>query len=135
MNRCLRCPNPTPSMSIPDLQTLVDELVVRGTDDWVMAADVAWIITDGFSSSSEEQIFETSLGVIRIVLDRGLMEVGDVTDEGFVPWELPAHEALTRVEHKWRELGRFPDLGEVCWLANTDLGDERAGRVLSRRTE
>lgn len=63
------------------------------------------------------------------------MEVGDVTDHGFVPWGLSPDDAMVRVEQKWRDLGRSPDLGEICWLANTDFGDERAASVLSRRTK
>lgn len=111
---------------------MIDELVVRGADDWVMAADVAWI-AKSVGGASDEEVAEVSIALIEEVMRRSLMQVGDVTEAGFFEWDLSLEEALDRVSREWRALGRAPDLGEVCWLANTEAGDARA-EVLRRQT-
>jgi hypothetical protein len=57
------------------------------------------------------------------------MEAGDVTHSGFVAWELSPDDAVARITQSWDELSGLPDLGEVCWLSNTEAGDERAHSV------
>ena len=59
----------------------------------------------------------------------GLVGVGDVTAEGFRPWNLSMDEALKRIEHEWTSLGRWPQIGEICWLSNTEKGDMRANDI------
>lgn len=53
------------------------------------------------------------------------MTAGDVTGEGFREWGLPPSEAMRRIEHGWSATAA-PQLGEVCWLSNTERGDVRA---------
>jgi hypothetical protein len=57
------------------------------------------------------------------------MEAGDVTDAGFHAWGVPPDEATARIERSWERLGHLPDIGDVCWLANTDAGSRRARTV------
>lgn len=40
---------------------------------------------------------------------------------------------MEKVERDWRALGRPPDLGDVCWLANTAAGDTRAKAIVEQR--
>jgi hypothetical protein len=46
------------------------------------------------------------------------MQVGYPAPDGrhFVPWELRADQALSRIEKEWSTLGREPDIGEVAWF-------------------
>lgn len=106
--------------------TLIDELLIRGADDWLTASEVAWIAKSKGNAETEGAISQLSINLIRAVLRSGLMEAGDVTDGGFFAWATSPEESATRIERAWQELGRLPDLGDVCWLANTEAGDDRA---------
>jgi hypothetical protein len=113
--------------------TLIDEVLVRGADDWVMAAEVAWLARSVGGASTDGEVLDVSVDLIRTVLTEGLMEVGDVTDGGFFAWGLPVAEAVQRIEDAWRGLGHSPNLGEVCWLSNTPTGQARAESIFARR--
>lgn len=112
---------------------MIVELLRRGADDWVMAADLAWIAKSAGGAVTDEEILETALRIIRSVVDEGLMQLGDVTDDGFFEWDLTPEEAIERVEREWRALRRPPDLGDVCWLANTSVGDVRVQAAIEPR--
>jgi hypothetical protein len=112
---------------------LIDELLARGADDWVTAAEVAWIARSVGDASTDGDVLEVSVDVIRAVLTDGLMDAGDVTDGGFFEWGLSPAESVRRIEQAWLLLGRLPNLGEVCWLSNTTAGQARAERVMAHR--
>lgn len=114
---------------------LIDELVARGADDWVTAAEVAWIARSIGGASTDADVFEVSLDLIRAVLIDCLMEAGDVTDGGFFEWGLSTAESIQRIEQAWQGLGRLPNLGEVCWLSNTATGQARAQGNVARRDQ
>lgn len=105
---------------------MIDDLLLRGSDDWVTAAEVAWLAKSVGGATTDEEIREVALSAIKEVVMRGLMQVGDVTDDGFFEWDRSPEDSLEAVAQEWRALGRLPDLGEVCWLANTPAGDARA---------
>lgn len=112
---------------------LVDELLARGADDWVMAAEVAWIVRSVVGASTGADVLGVSVDLIRTVLTEGLMEAGDVTDGGFFGWDLSPEESVKRIEEAWRQLGRSPILGEVCWLSNTSTGQACAQGIRAQR--
>lgn len=106
--------------------TLIDELLIRGADDWVTAAEVAWVAKSSGGAETNDGIRTLSLKLIQDVLVAGLMEAGDVTDQGFFGWGESPIEATARIQHSWEQLHGVPNLGEVCWLANTEAGNQRA---------
>jgi hypothetical protein len=109
------------------LSRCVDELLKRGLDDWIQAAEVAGIVKSVGSVATEREIRDLALDLIRDVIERGLMKIGEVSEkEGFVEWKVPIPEAVERVRGAWDALDGMPDLGEVCWLANSDRGDRNA---------
>ncbi len=114
---------------------MVEDLVMRGADDWVDAAEVAWVAKSIGQAVDDASIRELSIEVIRHVLDEGLMTIGDVSFDGFSMWELPTDEAIEKVERVWRGLGRAPNLGDVCWLENTETGTLFAERLFEQRDE
>ena len=118
-----------------ELDPLIDELVVAGSDDWVDAAEVAWIAKSMGPPESSEAIRDLSVRLIGKVLGDGLMRIGEVTvtDRGFAAWEVSIDEAVERVDREWRALDREPDLGDVFWLENTLRGEQLAAEVLRRR--
>lgn len=62
--------------------TMIDELLRRGADDWVSVAEVAWVAKSIGRAASDQEILDVAIAAITHVMN-GLMEVGDVTDGGF----------------------------------------------------
>lgn len=106
----------------------IDEVLKRGLDDWIQAAEVVSVVRSSGGETSEARMREVALEVIAAVLRRGLMKAGDVTKDGFVEWNMMPDESLERITAGWNALAKSPELGEVCWLSNTSLGDLQAGR-------
>lgn len=118
--------------------TCIDELLMRGCDDWIQAAEVASVAVEIGHADTPDAIRTMSLQMIRWVVEQHLMELGDVdiecaTSEAFRPWTLPATDAVARVEDAWKSLGRNPGLWELCWLRNTSAGDARGEALLQQR--
>ena len=114
------------------IQECVDDLVMRGCDDWVQASEVASVaITEG-GARSEKEIQDLSFEMTRRVIRDGLMVLGDVTEKGFKKWNLSSEEGLARAERDWRALGRTPNLGELFWLENTPKG-KKLGEALHKK--
>jgi hypothetical protein len=111
-------------------QDCFERLLVLGTVDWIGAWEVASVAQTVGGATSEAAVRDLSLRVIADLLNRGLMEAGDVTESGFRPWTVPVAAAVSRIQREWTALGRNPDLGDICWLANTKAGDV-LGRQLS----
>ena len=116
-----------------DLRPMIEELVTGGADDWVMAAEIAWVAKSVGGAGDDESIRELSMRLIRRVIEEGLMEIGEVCDGGFFEWGLPIGEAVERADRAWRDLDRAPNLGDVCWLENTEKGALLAEQVFERR--
>jgi hypothetical protein len=98
----------------------VDDILMRGLDDWIQAAEVVSVVKSALAAVPEADILDLSRNVIRELVKGGLMIPGDVTTDGFGEWGLGLEAALDRIEREWVALGRRPGLGEVCWLSNTD---------------
>ena len=118
-----------------NIERCIDDLLIRGVDDWVHTPEVEWVAKSTGGASTPDQILDLSLHLIREVVQQNLMEIGDVTesDRGFRKWGLSKEEAMQRVEREWKALGRNPNLGEICWLCNTEKGNERGERLLRQR--
>lgn len=124
------------------LQRCVDDLLVRGTVDVIQAAELAGVAATVGGAATQDEIRELSLDLIREVLQQGFMRIGDLNliekagfKNGFCEfceWGIPAKEALARVQREWKALGRGPALGEICWLCNTEKGNEIAERLLGQ---
>jgi hypothetical protein len=112
---------------------LIEEVLIRGVDDWVYLAAVgSWSRSLGGATTVEETRAMT-LSVIRTLLDEGLCEVGDVREGGFLEWEVSSEAALERIRTEWERLGPELEPGDICWLANTAKGDERGEELLQER--
>lgn len=112
----------------------VNDILVRGLDDWIQASEVDSVARTVGGATTELEAQKLSLEIIRHVIKDGLMEAGDVTGHGFHAWNLSADDAIERIEREWAALGRFPTLGEICWLSNTAEGDTRARRLIDGAT-
>lgn len=107
-----------------------EELLIRGLDDWIQAAEVASVVRTTGHTTSADAVRDRSLELIRRMLHDDLFVVGDVkAGVGFVPWTATPDVALQRIESEWRALPDGPDLGEVCWLNLTPKGRTRADEL------
>ncbi|HEX6677553.1 MAG TPA: hypothetical protein VF486_21325 [Actinomycetes bacterium] len=106
------------------IEALARDILRAGRDDWVPLAAV-----DGYArqlgAETDEQARGIGMAAIRELVTADLVELGDVTDGGFFPWDLPAEVALERIEGAWHGPDRN-EWGFACWLRNTPHGDELA---------
>jgi hypothetical protein len=117
------------------IKECVEDVVMRGCDDWLDACGVASVAMNIGHAHSAEEIRDLSLKIIREVVQQGLMEVGDLPEEGrrLKLWPMTPQECLDRVEREWEALGRNPSLSEICWLENTDKGDALGEELFKQR--
>jgi len=112
-------------MSLTDEQnTLATRVLIRGLDDWVMACEVVSEIVESGIDKDDPSVSQSSIEILEHLILNGLVEAGDVSDDGFVPWAADPLVAVSLIKAGWMKLGRLPDLGDICWLRNTALGDE-----------
>jgi hypothetical protein len=111
------------------LKACIEDVLDRGLDDWIAITGVASVAKIIGGAVTDDEIRDLSIEIIRNVIQEGLMEVGDVTTDGFHRWALSSDEALKRIEHDWGALGRWPYTGDICWLSNTEQGDKRAHQM------
>lgn len=115
------------------LQACLEDLLIRGLDDWIQAAEVASVSRTTGGAESDEARRELSLRIIRKLLEDGLVEAGMVGEkEGFIPWGIPVDDAMQRIESEWSATSMGPGLGEVCWLNLTEQGQSQARTLWSR---
>lgn len=116
------------------LQACIDDLLVRGLDDWIQAAEVASVSRTTGGAQSDEASRELSFRLIRKLLEDGLAVPGMVDEqEGFLPWGIPLNAAMKRIESSWSTEPGGPGLGEVCWLNLTEEGHAQAQGLWSRK--
>lgn len=115
------------------LRAMLEELIISGSDDWVDVCEVAWIAKSLGNATQADENRELSIKLIRELLERNLMEIGDVTVSGFVGWNLPLNQAMERLAELWQALPGVPSLGDVCWLNLTEGGKAEAAKVANRR--
>jgi len=129
-----------------NLQHCVNDLLMRGTEDLIQASEVASVAIGIGGAVNQDEVREMSLEMIREVIRQRFMEIGDAIGVGshpthvyerldFRPWGVPFEAAMERVAREWRALGRNPNLGEICWLCNTDQGNEIGKRLLAQGGE
>jgi hypothetical protein len=101
---------------------IVMDIVVSGADDWVALGEITCRLGPGLT---DDEILHATLEIVREVLDRGWMEIGDTSPE-FIPRGWTTAQALTWIEQEWHRLGSGAEQDYMCWFANTPVGDEVA---------
>jgi hypothetical protein len=113
---------------------IADDILARGLDDLISLSEVMSRVQangalHGVELSDAEKA-DSSVEVIRQVIDAGLMVVGSWVkgSPGFVPWDLDVKASVERIKREWRGLGSdSPEIGDLwfLWLSNTPAGNER----------
>jgi hypothetical protein len=103
---------------------LRDAILRAGLDDWVPFAAV-----EGFArqlgATSDAEAIALGLEATRQLAEEGLVQLGEVSDGGFVAWGEPLDAATARIEAAWANPDQH-QRGFTGWLANTPQGDELA---------
>jgi hypothetical protein len=113
-----------------NLKACIEDVLNRGLDDWIDITELAFVAKSVGMAGTDAEIRDLSIEIIRNVVQEGLMEVGDVTTDGFHRWGLSPDEVIKRIERDWGALGRWPYTGDICWLSNTEQGDEIARHLV-----
>jgi hypothetical protein len=118
-------------------QDLRNELLKRGFSGILQLSEVIGVTSRHIERLPEDdEVMRATLSVINELLNSGYVIVGDVTRNGesllqVHSWGLNTTGTMGRIEDEWNELGRLPNLGEVCWLELTDAGRGEARSVIA----
>jgi hypothetical protein len=107
------------------------QLLEAALDDYLDLSYVVYVLRSCTGVQSPAQVREETLRRAAPLVPGGYMEVGTLPAEGgFAAWDLDPGSALERTKREWLELGRDPNLWEICWFSLTAAGDELAREVL-----
>ncbi len=131
--RLAKCGHSKGGHSAMKVKRCIDEILKSGLDDWVDAAEVVSIAIEDGGAGTDRERRELSLRLIREVLERGWMRIGDLTKDGFRAWALSMPEAMERIQREWDSLEQgMPSLGDICWLEITETGRDLAKEFYRR---
>jgi hypothetical protein len=119
-------------MSGWDDRTLLEDLLARGVDDWIYAAEVYDIIART-ELPDPAQLRMLAIGLIAEAIVRGLVLPGEFDGAEHRPWDCSRGEAIARIQEEWLEWGAdVPTPGAIVWLDITPAGREIGEAVLAR---
>ncbi len=119
-----------------ELDDVERDFLIEGLDDWIGLWRFARSVRDERPDGTSDEVRERSMPMVRELVVGGYMRPGRLTEDrpGFSEWEEDAEAAVERIEREWRELGRDPNIPDVCWFSNTELGDRVARESLAARS-
>src|SRR5688572_26947056 len=80
---------------------------------WWIAEDVR----QAFPGIDDATVRSITTRALRPMLEHGELHAGALGADGsFVPWTGSAEEQLRRIDSAWKDLGRPPSVGDVCWF-------------------
>jgi hypothetical protein len=122
-------------MTTWDDRTLLEDIIARGIDDWVYAAEVHDIAART-GLSDPEQLRMLAVGLIAEALVQGLLVAGDYDGVEHRPWSVSVGEAIARIAEDWLKWGNeVPTPGAIVWLDLTPAGREIAEAVIAREQQ
>lgn len=106
--------------------------LLSGLDDWVGLWELVRLVREREGQEAQDSVVrELVLDLITQLLDDEEIVVGALIEgAGFRPWDSASAEAIDRIRASWDSLGRDPNIGEICWIQNTEDGDQFARRWL-----
>lgn len=105
--------------------SLRDRLLSAAEDDWVGVWELASMASSVGGVARSSEVLDLVLSALRGALEEGLIEIGDVSDDGFRSWGLAPGESCGRIEREWRQFPNGPRLGDMsCWIDLTAKGKD-----------
>lgn len=116
------------------LSAAEEAFLIEGLEDWIGLWRFVRDARDERPSATADEIRELVMPTVRKLVAGGYIRPGRLTDErpGFTEWQEGADEAVERIDSEWRALGRDPNIPDICWFTNTELGNRVARKILSR---
>lgn len=101
------------------LESLVDEC----HEDHVGLWEVVNAARFDLGAQNPTETRSLTLQLVRSLLAQRGMQVGHPAPDGrqFISWNLPADEAVQRIEQEWSALGREPNIGEIAWFTSAPV--------------
>ncbi|MFE2868800.1 hypothetical protein [Embleya sp. NPDC059259] len=103
---------------------IVRELLIEGLDDWLPVDRLLDVVRDSVKFEAED-FRGNAMAVLKVLLQQGLMQVGDLGEDGFEAWSGTVESILDRLSAGLDHFDWAP-LGAFCWIANTPRGSKRA---------
>jgi hypothetical protein len=118
----------------------IDELVMRGADDWVCTGDFVDVAAHIARAETPDEVERVAIELMREVVRQDLMRVGDLPekDTGERPrpldeWSGGAEDWLGTISLEWPKRRGSAEYDVYCWFQNTERGEARARQVLADR--
>jgi len=111
---------------------LSQDVLNAGLDDWVPLAAIG-TFARRLGATSDVEASDMGVAAVRELAEKGLVSIGEVSNEGFTEWQAPLEDSLIKIEKAWRSLHQ-DQWGFMCWLSNTPTGDELARLSKSEAT-
>lgn len=120
-------------------ETLRDDVLAGGRDDWVSMADVQGRISRRGLADSASERQQLILHTIRSLLQDGLVEVGDIPapgDPGFLVWPGTLDEVMEGLAERIVGHSDDPDSWEYStWLNLTPKGQQASDQIVRQRSD
>ena len=99
---------------------------------WAIIWAIRYALNDNNYPSTEQDksdpadVRSMTMEVVRELLATGRVSAGyyDPDGGGIIPWNLPAHEIVPRINSAWDSLGREPNIGVVVLFSEKSRQDE-----------
>ncbi|MEC4016556.1 hypothetical protein [Streptomyces sp. H27-D2] len=101
-------------------ESLAGSILREAEDDWIPLDMLLWHARQS-AATTGDGFEKAAIEVLRVLLERGWMEIGDLADSGFVAWTDPVGEILRRVRADCEAVDWEP-LGGLYWLSITPAG-------------
>jgi hypothetical protein len=117
---------------------LADNVIYGSEEDFCDEIDPELLkIIHKEREGQEELKFQRAMSmvIIRRVLEKGLMTIGDEPwfGEDFTPWPLSVDDSVQRAYDRWeKEFAHPDDLNDLYLLYNTDLGNEMGKKAICK---
>jgi hypothetical protein len=115
-----------------DLNHIADEIVLRGLDDWMYLAEIESLVR--FLGVDRTKVIDYTQKVLGVLLDRGMIQLGEVIDDKFEPWRGQPEDVIANLKRKRAMFDGDIGMGEVCWIDLTESGVAKARIVESLRS-
>ena len=116
-------------------RTLIEDILARGVDDWLHPAEIDWVGARAGVTGTEPRR-ALAIGLVAQAICAGLLVAGEVTDDGFLPWDCGSASALAHIVEEWVAWGDAElTPGAICWFNLTEVGERMGQEVLAREAE
>jgi hypothetical protein len=100
------------------------DLLRRASDDVVGLWEV-WRVVKRLRTLPVEVQRREALCALKDLLDGGFIKAGQYSpSKGWVWWDIPTEEIITKIERDWQALAGEPGLGDVASFTSTPLGEK-----------